>query len=436
MPKTASDRVALRGRVFYYVRRVPRRFEQVDKRGIVFVSLHTEDRRQAEEAAITAERELEALWVSLAAQGDPDAWKRYQAAMERARLEGFAYRSPIQIRDEHVSSIVDRMRSLAGREDDRSAAAAIAGLEPKPEIPISKAMELYFGFSAGELLGKRDDQVRRWKNPRNLALSEFQQCIGGDLEITALTREHARMFRDMWLKRIREGGYGRNSMNKQISHMSRMLHVVSEEMKLGLDPIFAKLSVSEKKRSRPPFDRKWVEEKILAVGALDGLNLEARVALLVCMETGMGAEEVSSLRPATIHLKAPVPYVSVVSREGAEQKTEYRPRDIPLVGIALKAMKLCPAGVTRYYDKNASLSGVINKFLRENHLLQSEDHSLYSFRHSFQDRLTDAEAPDRVQADLMGHKYVREKYGKGASLTQKARWLSQIAYKAPAGWKV
>lgn len=436
MAKTAVDRIGLRSGVYYYVRRVPRVFVPFDDRVIVRISLRTGDRQEAIKAAIVAERELETLWNSLAAQNDPQAWKRYHAALERARLEGFAYRSATEIAQGKLSELVSRMQSLSDRLGDRSAVMAIAGGEPQPDITLTAALELYYGYSAGELLGKREDQVRRWKNPRRLAIDEFIDCLGEDKPIAAITREDARKFQDRWLRRIREEGYGRNSMNKQIGHLSRMLSVVSEELKLGLEPVFGKLSVDELKRSRPPFERDFVESRMLAPGALAGMNLDARVALLVCMETGMGAEEVSSLRPGTIHLKAAVPYVEIVSREGAEQKTGYRPRQIPLVGVALLAMKQRPQGIERYYDKNASLSGVINKYLDENNLLPSERHSLYSFRHSFQDRLTAAEAPDRLQAELMGHKYVREKYGKGPDLAQKQRWLKKIAYKAPAGFKV
>lgn len=436
MAKTAVDRIGLRGGVYYYVRRVPRAFVPFDDRVIVRISLRTADWSEAVKAAIVAERELETLWASLAAQNDPQAWRRYHAALERARLEGFVYRSAAEIAQGKLSDILARMESLADRPMDRSAATAIAGGEAKPDITLTDALDLYYGYSAAELLGKREDQVRRWKNPRRLSVDEFVRCVGEDKPIAAITREDARKFQDMWLKRIRDEGYGRNSMNKQIGHLSRILAVVSEELKLGLEPVFAKLAVNELKRARPPFERKYVEERILAPGALAGLNLDARVALLVCAETGMGAEEVTSLRAETIHLKGPVPYVSIVRREGAEQKTEYRPREIPLVGVALMAMRFRPNGIERYHDKNASLSAVINKYLDEHDLLPTKRHSLYSFRHSFQDRLTAVEAPDRLQAELMGHKYVREKYGKGPDLAQKQRWLKRIAYKIPAGFAV
>lgn len=437
MAKTAIDRISLRGGVYYYVRRVPQAFVQFDQRVIVRISLKTGDRQEAIKGAIVAERELEALWSSLAAQNDPEAWKRYHAALERARLEGFVYRSAAEIAQGKLLEILDRIESLEDRAFDRSARTALLGGEAQPDLTVSAARKLWFTYSAGKLLGKRPDQIKRWENPRMLAVKEFVACIGEDKPIGDVTREDGRKFQEMWLARVRDEGYGRNQMNKQIGHLSTMFATVSEELKLGLEPIFAKLAVAELKRARPPFDRAFVEKKILAPGALSGLNLDARVALLVCAETGMGAEEVTSLRAETIHLKAKVPYVSIVSREGAMQKNaEYRPRDIPLVGIALAAMKLRPSGIERYYDKNVTLSSAVNKYLRENKLLQSPKHSLYSFRHSFQDRLTESEAPDRLQADLMGHKYTREKYGKGPDLAQKRRWLERIAYKAPADFSV
>jgi len=39
------------------------------------------------------------------------------------------------------------------------------------------------------------------------------------------------------------------------------------------------------------------------------------------------------------------------------------------------------------------------------------------------------DAPDRVQADLMGHKFNREKYGKGSTLEKKLEWMQKIQLK-------
>ena len=57
--------------------------------------------------------------------------------------------------------------------------------------------------------------------------------------------------------------------------------------------------------------------------------------------------------------------------------------------------------------------------------------TLYGLRHTFDDSLTAVEAPDKVNAQLMGHKWQRPKYGAGPTLEQKLRWLEQIAFTPP-----
>ena len=45
-----------------------------------------------------------------------------------------------------------------------------------------------------------------------------------------------------------------------------------------------------------------------------------------------------------------------------------------------------------------------------------EKRSLYSLRHWFQDQLTQLSVVDRVQCQLMGHKFNRSTYGDGMPL--------------------
>ena len=59
----------------------------------------------------------------------------------------------------------------------------------------------------------------------------------------------------------------------------------------------------------------------------------------------------------------------------------------------------------------------------------TEDHTACSRRHDFQDRLIDVDAPNRVRSGLMGHKFKREKHGKGATLVKKLEWLNKIQLK-------
>jgi hypothetical protein len=136
------------------------------------------------------------------------------------------------------------------------------------------------------------------------------------------------------------------------------------------------------------------------------------------------------LLPETIHLDAPIPYVSI-RPIGRVLKTVQSARDIPLVGMALEVVRLHPEGFRRYSDNAEALSALVNKYLHAHDLLETPEHSLYGLRHCFEDLLTAAEAPDKVVAWLMGHKWHRPRYGEGPTLEQKARWLNAIAFTRP-----
>jgi integrase len=112
-------------------------------------------------------------------------------------------------------------------------------------------------------------------------------------------------------------------------------------------------------------------------------------------------------------------------------KTDDSEREIPLAGVALKALALRPQGFPKYRDKATTLSATVNKFLSENGLRPTRDHSAYSLRHSFKDRLVAAEAPDSLIDSLMGHKTYKPKYGKGPSLELKLKFLEMIAFRSP-----
>jgi hypothetical protein len=136
------------------------------------------------------------------------------------------------------------------------------------------------------------------------------------------------------------------------------------------------------------------------------------------------------LQENTIVLKASIPHVKILP-EGRRLKSEDSQREIPLVGAALAAMKLRPEGFPRYRDKSSNLSATLNKYLLENDLRPTKDHTVYSLRHSFKDRLIAIEAPDSLIDSLMGHKTYKPKYGKGPSLELKLKYLQRIAFKAP-----
>jgi hypothetical protein len=124
---------------------------------------------------------------------------------------------------------------------------------------------------------------------------------------------------------------------------------------------------------------------------------------------------------------AEVPYIRIEA-EGRVLKTEHSERDIPLVGYALESMKRHPQGFPRYFDKGSSLSATLMKHFAKKKLLPTEKHKIYSFRHSFKDRLKAVEAPEELVDEMMGHRIDKPKYGDGYGLALKLKYLTAIAF--------
>ncbi|PKQ08841.1 MAG: integrase, partial [Alphaproteobacteria bacterium HGW-Alphaproteobacteria-10] len=205
---------------------------------------------------------------------------------------------------------------------------------------------------------------------------------------------------------------------------------LSELRRLGLDNPFRGLRLSEKAQAqRPSFSVEFLRTRVLAPGALDGLNAEAADVLLMMVNTGGGLAEVCGARVEDIDLAGPVPALRIEAHAGRALKTGHRGRVVPLLGVSLEAARrrVAAGGFPRYAASPDSLSATINKFLRENDLRPTPAHTAYSLRHSFQDRMIAAEIPERIQADLMGHKLARPRYGKGASLEHVRDWLVKVA---------
>jgi integrase len=96
------------------------------------------------------------------------------------------------------------------------------------------------------------------------------------------------------------------------------------------------------------------------------------------------------------------------------------------------AMQAQPDGFPRYRDKADVLSALVNKALDARGLRPELGQSLYSLRHTFEDRLTAVDAPDKIIACLMGHKWSRPRYGVGPALEHKREWLERIAFRPPS----
>ncbi len=191
--------------------------------------------------------------------------------------------------------------------------------------------------------------------------------------------------------------------------------------------------MGETKSSVAPFDDKGVQEKILRVGLLDDLRVELKVMIYVLIDKGARMSEICNLMPEDIRLDENVPYIAIQSRQNRELKTPDSEREIPLVGVALEAMKLCPNGFEHYRDKGELVSANLMKAFRIRDLLPTPNHVIYSLRHSFEKRMLEAGLDYALRCTLMGHKNDRPAYGDGGSMDYRRDELLKIVHPFSTG---
>ena len=425
--------VKKRGQRYHYVRRIPKDIQHIDTRDLIQISLKTDSLSLAKQRAAILDKHILEYWQNLTTCPD-EGYKQFDRVVKTARLHGFGYSTPTQIAQSSLEDVVGRvMAAQQGSSPDQT--KAILGGAEKPDLPLSEGLEIFWGLSKDKLLGKSENQIRKWKNPRIKAMSNFIKVVG-DKPIHQLTRDDALDFKDWWVERIQEENLTPNSANKDFNHLRGMLQSVNDNLRLDLPIIklFERINIKDNhKPSRLSFTPEYVQDTLLDSKAMQGLSQDLQLFICAMADTGSRISELVGLDAETgdIMLDADIPYIHIRPNAIRKLKTPDSERIIPLVGSSLYAFQQMPKGFTRYTGRPDSLSSALNKWFRENNILPSPYHTLYSLRHCFQDRLIAVEAPDRVQAELMGHKFYRPKYGAGASLEQKYKWLSEIAFNTP-----
>jgi len=417
--------VIRRNRRHHYRRRVPRCYRHMHTSGVVQVPLDTDSQVIASQRAVCVSEILETYWRT----GEQSNTDSFATVLEFLRRTGFKYLSKDElVQSEDLQGLIHRI-DIAYRSENAQTTAAMLGNVRVPRLPLSKVGEEYIQFEQANLLGHSEEQMRIWRNARIRAFNNFISIVG-DKDFGELSREDLLAFRQYWADKI-AGGMSANTANKEISYLRKALMTAKDNHNLSIDVVslFSRMAIKDMGTStRCPFDTSFIIEVLLDREKLD-MSEECQLLLYAMADTGARISELVGLSAddGDICLGGKVPHIKIRANGVRSLKTPHSHRDIPLVGSSLYAFEQLPKGFVHYLGKNSLISSTINKYLRENNILPSKDHSLYSLRHSFEDRLTAVEPPEKVQAALMGHKYQRPRYGAGPTLEQKHSWLKKIA---------
>lgn len=427
-----ADYLVLRQGVWQFRRWVPRAIAHLDGRGEIRISTGHRDRIQATQMASKLNQILESYWqLLLETERENGSFaglsERFDDAVRLARRIGVSYVPAFELAQGPLDETLGRVEQLAAREQqfNQPVVQAMLGGAARPSVKLSELSEAYEKFVGDRLLGKSEEQIRKWRATRARAIAHLIELVG-DKPINEITRGDALDFKTWWLDRVKEEGYDQGSANKDIGCLSSMLKTMNEAYRLDLDVPFAGLRLAgEKHHPRIAYDPDFVRGRILPGTELAGLNAEARGVVVMVAATGMRPSEIVGLMKERIKLEGDVPYVEI-RPDVRHLKTDQSVRDLPLVGRALEVMQAFPDGFARYRNSPDALSAVANKALGSAGLRPTQGHTLYSLRHTFKDRLIAIEVPQRIQDELMGHALKEIAYGSGATLRHKADWLRKV----------
>ena len=418
---------------FIYRRRVPKSLEDADDRApFVRLALKTSDERVARAKRDVLEEADDLFWAQLTMRSDAEkARARYQVAVRRAEALGYAYKTAADIAKLPLDDILARVEAAQQKSQSEQVVDAVLGVVAKPTVKISAAAKTYFGEIVQNQISRKSPQQRNhWLTERKASFNCLIEQIG-DKDINSVSREDALGFYRYLNKTVgakeRTASWGNHQLGRVRKFFNEYFIYIGVA---GYNNPFAGLSFKDFTISRPPFSVEWIRQKILAPGALSGLNEEARHILLTLIDTGARMGEICNLTAENIHLDSDYPHIEIKPRldpnNPREIKTRSSIRSIPLIGLALAAVSKHPDGFFRYRDKETTLSNTLNKFFRQNHLFETDKHVIYSFRHAFEDRMKVANLDSELRRALMGHTIDRPKYGSGGSMKWKWEQLKKI----------
>ena len=424
-----------RGDRWHYVRRVPLAFAEQDRRGTIRTALGTSSLEVARARRDALAEADDAYWASLVTAPGEAALHRYRAAKKRAMAKGFLYTPIDLLAEQPVEQVVERIKAVGGGDAPaQEDVEAVLGAVPPSAPLVSKAFEIYCDeIAVSETLGKSPEQAASWRKVKRRAVNNFI-AICGDLAMDAIEREHARAFYNWWSDRLKPTAEGRrlnpNSANRDLGNIRKLFAAFWEyEGEEDRENPFRNLRFAATvKNEVPPFEPDFIERHILEPGVFDGLNAEAALIVYALIETGCRPSEIANLTADQIVLDDEVPHLRIRARTDRELKSGSSNRDIPLLGISLEAMRAAPNGFPHYRDKGALLSASLLKAFRTRELLPTPAHRIYSFRHSFEKRMLEANLDYGLRCKLMGHRNSRPEYGDGGSLSFRRDELVKITF--------
>ena len=375
----------LKGKTYYYSRRVPKELQQYSKIARFETCLHTVCRSRAAQQAALLTQELDDQWSILRRRSRNELIGRlFGTAVSNVDLSASAKDSTVPLLSDAVGTYV-KLKG-AGR---------------------SQTFEAGARRSTGYLI---------------------HTC--GDKRIDTFVRSDANAFRDY----LKGRGLSKDSISRNFTNVRAIVNFVLREEGLQATSVFSGVYLGEGGEAQKRYVPTDAELRKLVIECR-AADDDQRWLLALILDTGMRLSEAAGLLWDDIILSGDVPHVHVRPNAIRRLKTTSSERVVPLTGNSLWAVQRArehrnaPSVFSRYvndgYLNANSASAALNKWLQRNVGPQIVVHAL---RHSFRDRLRKVECPSDIIDEIGGWARIGtgDKYGRGHDVEALHSWISKI----------
>lgn len=395
---------------FLYRRKIPSKYKILANGLLEFkASLNTKDANQAIEKYGQTHAHFENLMNRLKAGKSLSSTEIEPIAALKAKASdlGVPYKSAQElINDNDISQFLERLKLADNLQpSDDMGLQALFGAAPD-EPTLNDVLTFYEEHTRDQLIGLSDREVAKRKTPIQLAVSRVIEFLEANKPLTQITRQDVLSYRSYWVDIVKDGVKSAATANKNIMHVRKIIDFYLEQNDLRQTNPFSKIHLKEEKSTRPAYTIQFLKDNWLQGSPFETLSHEALHILYAIMDTGTGPKEICRLAPEDIHLDQDIPHIEIRPNKFRKLKTSHRDRKIPLVGMSLLALKQYPTGFSSYRSPNGpdNFSAHVNKYLLAHHLKETEQHGIYSLRHTFKNRMRAHGFPAELQNYLMGHK--------------------------------
>ena len=374
----------LKGKTYYFSRRVPKELQKHSKCSRFEICLRTSVKSVAIKQALFLAQELEDQWSIL---------RRRERNDRIARIFG----------SEVVSS---------------SASNSALGRGPK----LTEGLEVYLRLKG---VGRPDTFEAGARRSIGYLLE-----VSEDKAVDIYARKDANALREY----LKGRGLAKESIARNMTNVRAVINFVLREHGLPTNSAFSGVYLGETNAPKKRYVPTTAELKTLQQ-LCRAHDDELRWIIGIIINTGMRLSETVGLSKDDIFLSSDIPHLRVIPRPWRRLKTSISERSIPLVGVSLwAAQKASEASESQFIfpkycnENNASsnsASAALNKWLQRN---INDKIVVHSLRHAMRDRLRNIECPVELIDQIGGWSSgkVGVKYGRGYDLNIMLKHIERL----------